>query len=451
MHGPGIVKCASGRLVSVRDSLPRMKENETASAVRILYMSTDELKPAARNPKEHATHEIEASVRRFGFIDPLVLNEATGLLVAGHGRLEVVDRMRSEGENPPLRVKVKGSKWLIPVVRGVSFENEHEAEAYLLASNQLTTKGGWDESSLREVLESVKVNTEGALSGLGFTDKDLRRLVQQANITSAIENEPSDSDQKVVITKPGDVIHLGDHVLLCGSCVDLPALMASMGVAGDLLLTDPPYGVDYASSQRHRKETTGADNQTDQIEHDTDPEQMGGLWASWFSALAKGLHPGAVCYVFGPQNPPLQARLTDALGGAGFYLPQQIIWVKNNSNMGRTDYHGQHEPISYGWKRGAGHHQLSDRKQTTVWEFDRPSKVKIHPTMKPVDLLQRAIQNSSDKGGIVVDGFGGSGSTLIACERLDRRCFMSEVSPRYCDAIVARWEADTGLQAQRPR
>lgn len=424
-----------------------MKVNE--NAIRVLYMSTDELKPASRNPKEHATEEIEASVKRFGFIDPLVLNEATGQLVAGHGRLEVLERMRNDGDAPPLRVKVKGAKWLVPVVRGVEFANEHEAEAYLLASNQLTTKGGWNDDTLRQVLESVKAHTEQALEGVGFNDKDLRRLVQMAGVATAGEHGHETPLPDSPVTKAGDVIELGDHVLLCGSCTELPVLMANHGVVGTLLLTDPPYGVNYSASQKHRKATTGADNQTDEILHDADPEQMGTLWASWFLALARGLKPGAVCYVFGPQNPPLQARLTDALVAAGFYLPQQLIWVKNNSNFGRTDYHGRHEPISYGWLQGAGHHQLSDRKQDTVWEYDRPAVSKIHPTMKPLDLLQRAIQNSSDRGGIVVDGFGGSGSTLIACELTGRRCFMSEVSPRYCDAVVSRWEAETGRKAKR--
>lgn len=427
-----------------------MKETEK---VRVLYMSLRELKPATRNPKEHATEEIKTSVRRFGFVEPLVMNETTGQLVAGHGRLEALAQMRDGGEDTPQRVKLKGKQWAVPVVRGVAFENDEEAEAYLLASNQLTTKGGWDENGLREILESVSVQTEGALDGTGFSEKDLRKLVQASGVTSGEGSATQIPDRENPETQPGDVIALGQHVLLCGSCADLPAIVLERGIKADLLLTDPPYGVDYASSQRHRKAATGADNQTEEIAHDAqvDPQKMGGLWSAWFGALAKAMSPGGACYVFGPQNPPLQARLTDALEGAGFYLPQQLIWVKNNSNMGRNDYHGQHEPITYGWLKGAAHHQLSDRKQSTVWNFDRPSKVKIHPTMKPVDLLQRAILNSSDKGGIVIDGFGGSGSTLIACELEGRRCFMSEVDPVYCDRIVARWEQQAGRQAKRPR
>jgi DNA modification methylase len=428
-----------------------MKENEAASSVRLLYMSTAELKPATRNPKEHATEEIAESVRRFGFIDPLVMNEASGQLVAGHGRLEVLEKMRKGGEPPPERVKVKGRKWLVPVVRGVSFENEAEAEAYLLASNQLTTKGGWSDEGLRDVLQSVTIDTEAALQGTGFTDKDLRKLVQRTMPTDGAGSEPSITDRDEPLTQPGDIIELGNHVLFCGSCTELPAHMAARGVVGKLLLTDPPYGVDYASSQKHRKAATGANNQTEEIKGDTDPAKMGALWASWFKALAQCLQKGAALYVFGPQNPSLQARLTMALEGANFYLPQQLIWVKNNANMGRTDYHGRHEPITYGWLKGAGHHQLTDRKQETVWNFDRPQKVDLHPTMKPVDLLQRAVLNSSDLGAWVVDGFGGSGSTLIACEREGRRCFMSEVSPLYCDRVVARWEAETGKSAKRPR
>lgn len=409
---------------------------------RIEGILLDDLKVEKLNPKNHDIEEIKNSIRRFGFTAPLLRNEKTGRLVAGHGRRQALLELREAGEEVPRGI---GEGWRVPVVVGLSFKNRHEAKAYLLADNKISELGGWDDQYLFDFLKEINDET-GSFDGIGFDQQDFSDLTPKAKL---VEGDLPDPKIETVC-KEGDVWHLGDHRLICGSCVVLAGYMKQHDVLGHLLVTDPPYGVNYENAQKHRENIKGKKRNIGSIkDDDKTPEEMLELWTGWFGSIVLCLKKGAVCYVFGPGSAQLFSRLITSLEAVGFYVPQMLAWVKNSHIFGRSDYHGKHENIAYGWKRGAAHHAVLDRTQSTVWEYGRPLKNDLHPTMKPPEMLQRMLCNSSNVGQIVVDGFGGSGSTLIAAELEKRICYMTEVSEVYCDVIIARWENLTEKKATK--
>jgi site-specific DNA-methyltransferase (adenine-specific) len=248
--------------------------------------------------------------------------------------------------------------------------------------------------------------------------------------------------------KAGEVWQLGEHRLMCGDSTDADAVAKLMnGERADLWLTDPPYNVDYSSKNEYLNKLDGGNRIETDIEHDKMSDaDFDQFLRNAFGAAESVMKEGASFYVWTAQGHAM-TDISKALDANGLYFRQQLIWVKNMFVLGRSDYHGKHEPCFYGWKAGAAHHWYSDRSQTTVLNFDKPQKSDLHPTMKPVPLFGYQVGNSTKEGDIVIDTFGGSGTTMIACEQLGRKCRMMELDPHYCTVIIARWEKLTGQKA----
>lgn len=273
----------------------------------------------------------------------------------------------------------------------------------------------------------------------GWTDDEIDKIVQMAEFSSddVVEDEPPDVPEEAV-TRPGDLWKLGDHRLLCGDATSVDAIDRLMaGGSADLLLTDPPYNVDYEGKTKEK------------LKINNDRMSRGAFCqflTDAFSAALSVLKPGGALYIWHADSNGFDFRA--ALSECGVPVRECLIWVKNSMVLGRQDYQWQHEPCLYAWKDGASHTWMSDRKQTTLLKFDRPSRNAAHPTMKPVKLFAYLINNSSRPGEVVLDTFGGSGTTLIACEQLGRACRMSELDPKYCDVIINRWQNLTGKKAE---
>jgi DNA modification methylase len=383
--------------------------------------------------------------------------------VVGHGRLEALRALQAAGESPPAGVASADGDWLVPVVRGVRFANPKAAEAYLLADNRLSELGGWDDAELLEVLRDM----QGAdlLEATGFGSSDITELLR------ALDPPPrpgaDDVPERVAKrTRPGDLWLCGDHRLECVDATQGGGLARLLdGQAADVMLTDPPYNVDY----------TGAAGAMEGDAQDAGAFDV--FLRAAFSNAAAAMRPGAAAYVFHPDSGGLEFR--SAFVDAGFALKQVLVWVKDRFVLSRQDYNWQHEPILYGWKPGAAHSWfglfdgstvIDDARdiatmrkaelvealqrikdEATVLRADRPTASPLHPTMKPVALCARLLGNSAAPGELVLDPFGGSGSTLIAAEQLGMRAALAEIDPYYCDVIVTRWEQLVGGKAKRSR
>ena len=388
-----------------------------------------ELIPYARNARTHSPEQIRqlrASLREFGFVNPVLIDSA-GNIIAGHGRVLAAE---AEGMDE------------VPCVL-VEHLSDAQRRAYILADNRLAEMSGWDLDMVALELEDLQL--EGIdLSITGFSEADLEMEDPNAEPEAAQDDddngEPDESAPPR--TEDGDVWKLGDHILLCGNCSEKPLLEQFLRGGGnlkiDLLLTDPPYGVEYVGK-------TG-DAMT--IENDgTDRDALLKLLSGAFTAVQDHLREGAAYYIW------CASRTWDvfvqAVESLGWQVREQLIWNKDTFVMGRQDYQWKHEPCLYGWKPGAAHKWCSDRSQTTVIDCPRPKASREHPTMKPIPLFDRLIRNSTEVGDVVYDPFGGSGTTLLACEQAGRRCITVEIAPKYCDVILRRWEALTGRTAER--
>ena len=384
-------------------------------------MRTAELVPYVGNAKQHPEWQVDqiaASIEAFGFNDPIaVWQDVAGhwIIVEGHGRL--------------LAAKALGMSE-VPVIRLDHLDDEGR-RAYTLAHNKLTMNTDFDLDILEEELHSI----EGFdMTEFGFEELEFNLV----DFEGEVDDEPV-PDEVETRCKEGDVWKLGTHRLKCGDATsgeDLESLMG--GAEAQLLLTDPPYGVSYVGKT---EDALTIDND------DMDDESLGEFLGDAFQNIAGALQAGGAFYVFHADSKGhvFRSRLEEA----GLPIRECLIWVKNSLVLGRQDYHWRHEPCLYGWKEGAAHSWYSDRRQTTVLEFDRPTANREHPTMKPVPLLAYLVRNSSQKGDVVLDPFGGSGSTLLACEKLGRSCCTMELDPHYCDVILQRWEDMTGRKAER--
>lgn len=424
----------------------------------IEYMRVRDLLDAPVNPKRHDLDETQQAIERFRFGNPPRLDERTGRLVAGHGRRDTVARMEALGLEAPEGIVVDDTgEWRIPVVRGWASRDDDEATAAAIADNRVGVEAGWDEAELAKALESLK-GSDGGLDGIGFDEADLSRMLDEmaggAGVGAGAGGaDPDDipDEPSVAVSQPGDLWHLGDHQLFVGSCADAVRVFGSD--VADLLITDPPYGVDYSNKRREIDAAMGRTNKkhADIANDSHTPEEMEKLWTEWFTAFRPCLRPGAAYYVTGPQGGELLLLLLLAMRASGFPLRHMIIWAKDNFVLGRSDYHYQHEPIMYGWVEGAAHHAVEDRTQSSIWQIPKPRSSDLHPTMKPVELYVRAMQNSSHRGNIVLEPFGGSGTGIIAGEQCGRAVRSCELSPAYCDVIVERWQGVTGKKATRTR
>lgn len=400
-------------------------------AKRIELWPLDKLVPYDRNPRTHSGEQIAqiaASIVEFGFLNPILVDSSSGI-IAGHGRLQAAKQI---------------GLVQVPVVV-LDHLTEAQKRAYVIADNKLALNAGWDEDILRSEIELLS-GEDFELSLLGFSDEELGDLLAET-----VESEGQTDDDNVpdtpavAITKPGDIWSLGQHTLLCGDSTNMQQVERILaGERGDMVFTDPPWNVNYGAVAKNNAQ--GYKPRKILNDHQEQPE-----WARFCTDLAVSLFAavkaGAPIYVvMSAQEWPV---IDDALRGAGFHWSSTIIWAKDRLVLSRKDYHTQYEPIWYGWHgESARAVAVEDRTQSDLWQCNRPSKSDLHPTMKPVELVERAITNSSKPKAVVLDLFGGSGSTLIACEKTGRRCRMIELDPLYCDVIVKRWEEFTGRKAE---
>ena len=378
----------------------------------------ERLIPYINNARTHSPEQIkklQASLREFGFVNPVLIDREYNV-IAGHGRIVAA---REEGFTE------------VPCVY-VDHLTEAQKKAYILADNRMAMDAGWDEELLKVELESLQEMAYD-LSLTGFDEKEL------ASYMGDDEKETQDDDfdltaalEKATFVEPGDLWTVGRHRLLCGDATkaeDVQRLMG--GKRANLIVTDPPYGVSFKSD-------SGLTIQNDSIKD----EEFYGFLLLALKNMADALEKGGAAYVFHADTEGLNFRR--AFIDAGFHLAGCCIWVKDSLVLGRSDYQWQHEPVLYGFLQNGKHPWYSDRKQTTIWNFAKPKRNENHPTSKPLDLLAYPIGNSSQENSIVLDTFGGSGSTMMACEQTNRICFMSELDPKYASVILRRYVEDFG-------
>lgn len=377
------------------------------------------LVPYVNNARTHSPEQVlklRSSLREFGFINPIIIDRDYGI-IAGHGRL--------------LAAKEEGITE-VPCVF-VDYLTEAQKKAYILADNRMAMDAGWDEELLRVEIEALQGKAFD-VSLTGFDEKELADLFKDGNNSDAEDDDYdlSAALEKAAFVEHGDIWTVGRHRLMCGdatSAEDVAALMD--GRKANLILTDPPYGVSFKSS-------SGLTIQNDSMKD----EEFYNFLLSSFKNMADHLEKGGAAYVFHADTEGLNFRR--AFIDAGFHLAGCCIWVKDSLVLGRSDYQWQHEPVLYGFMQNGKHSWYSDRKQTTIWNFAKPKRNANHPTSKPLDLLGYPIGNSTQENAIVIDTFGGSGSTLMACEQMNRTCCTMELDEKYASVILRRYVDDTG-------
>ena len=356
----------------------------------------------------------------FGWLNPVLIDDA-GNVIAGHGRLLAAGKLGLEA---------------VPILRA-SHLTPAQVRAYRLADNRLAELGGWNEEMLATELVSLR-DEDVDLGLLGFDDKDIDRLLAEASEETGLADEvpepPADP-----ISRPGDLWICGEHRVLCGDATVLADVESVLsGELADLCFTDPPYNVNYANSAEKKRR-----GKNRPILNDALGQQFGELlYDACVNILT--VTKGAVYICMSSSELDV---LQKAFRAAGGHWSTFIIWAKNTFTLGRSDYQRQYEPILYGWKDGVDHYWCGARDQGDVWLIDKPAKNDLHPTMKPVALVERAIHNSSKSRDIVLDPFGGSGTTLIAAERAGRRARLIELDPKYVDVVIQRWQNLTGGSA----
>lgn len=407
--------------VARREPLALQRRHEIVVPMKIELIELGEFRPAESNPKDHDIGALTQSLARFGAVETPVVDGRTGRLVAGHGRIEALIAMRAAGNDAPAGIAVSGKEWRVPTLTGWASRTDAEAKAYLLASNRTTELGGWDKAPLESML--VELAASGDLVGTGWDADDVDSLIAPA-VAQDDFAEPSE-----IWVRPGDMFALGQHRLICGDSTNDDVVSRIMGEdAADIMWTDPPWNVAYAGIRKPRKP----------IANDNLGDAFGGFLAAAMGLAVSHIRPGGAIYVaMSSQEMGGLMRTLEALGCA---WSATLVWVKQAFVLGRRDYHAQYEPIWYGWKSGAPHHAVSDRSQSDVWNIDRPQKSDEHPTMKPVELVTRALKNSSNHGDICLEPFSGSGTTLLACETTGRKCRAIELEPRYVQVALERWE-----------
>ena len=398
-------------------------------ADRIEHWPTTKLLPYVRNARQHSDEQIAqiaASIAEFGFVNP-ILTGADGVLVAGHGRLAAARKLGL----PTVPVVVLDH--LTPTQR----------RALVLADNRLAELATWDDALLRIELEALQ-DDGFDLDLTGFDADALAELLadEEPQIEGRTEDDAIPEMPEEPVSRPGDVWRLGPHRLVCGDATTAEAYARLFpdGERADMVFTDPPYNVNYANSAKDKLRGKHRPILNDALGE--------GFYDFLFDALALIMaHTRGAIYV--AMSSSELDTLQAAFRATGGHWSTFIIWAKNTFTLGRSDYQRQYEPILYGWPEGATRHWCGDRDQGDVWAIKKPQKNDLHPTMKPVDLVERAIRNSSRPGDVVLDPFGGSGTTLIAAEKAGRVARLIELDPKYVDVIVRRWQDWTGQQATR--
>lgn len=386
----------------------------------LILININDLIPYENNPRinDNAVDAVANSIKEFGFKVPIVVDK-NNVIVAGHTRLKAAQKLGLEE---------------VPVIVADDL-TEEQIKAFRLADNKVSELADWDFAKLEEELKNIAMD----MSQFNF---DLKELSKEFDKNKEVTEDDFDVETEIEkieepTSKRGDVFQLDNHYLMCGDSTskeDVERLMN--GNKADLVVTDPPYNVAYEGSTKD-KLTIMNDKMS--------PEQFKEFLTEAFKRLYEILNEGGAFYIWLASRE--QVNFETALNEAGLTVRQQLIWNKNSMTLGRQDYQWKHEPCLYGWKDGASHNWYNDRSQTTIMDFNKPNRNGEHPTMKPIELIGYQISNSSKDGDIVADLFGGSGSTLIACEQLKRRCYTMELDPKYCDVIIKRWETLTGNKA----
>ena len=422
------------------------------ASIEIKDIAIVDIDPYGRNPRDNsgAIEAVRASIEEFGFKVPIVL-DAAHTIIAGHTRYEAAKRLGMH---------------TVPCIIADDLTPE-QVKAFRLADNKTAELAEWDWDLLAEELEDISLDMEV----FGFEPFDV-----ETGEPEAVEDGYDAEPPEVPTSKAGEIYRLGDHILIVGDSTEPETIARAMdaledGADADLLLTDPPYNVDY----------TGKTDEALKIDNDSfgDSEAFTEFLADAMGAAVERVKPGGAFYVWYASW--FSRELFEAAQRAGLQVRQVIVWNKSVFALGRQDYQWKHELCLYGWRDGAAHYFVDDRTLTTVWDYpegwepdkakkselvefarrtlralqpdvwdcEKPSASRLHPTMKPIPLMARAIINSTRRGEIVLDPFGGSGSTLIACEQLGRRCVTVELDPHYADVIIDRWETYTGREAVR--
>ena len=381
-----------------------------------------DLIPYARNSRTHSdaqVAQIAASIREWGWTMPILIDE-TGNIIAGHGRVMAAQKLGIKD---------------VPCMTAEGW-SEAKRRAYVIADNKLALNAGWDDEMLRVEFGELR-DLDFDLSLTGFDDAEIDALFP-TGVTEGLTDEdavPEAPEQPVTVE--GDVWVLGRHRLMCGDSTSIDALdKLCDGQLVDMWLTDPPYNVAYEGKTKDAL-TIKNDKMGD--------EPFRQFLRDAYVAADAVMKAGAVFYIWHADSEGYNFR--GAAKDAGWTVRQCLIWKKQTMVMGRQDYHWKHEPCLYGWKDGAAHLWATDRKQTTILEFDRPSRNAEHPTMKPVELFEYQMLNNTKGSDLVLDSFAGSGTTAIACEKHGRNARLMELDPKYCDVIIKRWQAFTGQQA----
>lgn len=386
------------------------------------------LNPAKYNPRKDLKpgdpeyEKLKKSIETFGYVEPVIWNKRTGNIVGGHQRLKILLE--------------QGAAEVDCVVVDM---DETQEKALNVALNKVS--GDWDLPKLADLINEL----DEAMFNIdltGFDAAEIEDLFSKVH-DKDVQDDDFDADKALEeienpISRPGDIWLLGKHRLICGDSTD-PAVIATLmdGKKANLCVTDPPYNVNY---------TAGSENErTIKNDHMEDENFYKFLLAA-FKNIFNALDDGAAVYVFHADTEGLNFR--KAFKEVGFHLANVCIWAKQSLVLGRSDYQWQHEPILYGWKPTGRHRWYADRKQTTIWNFDRPTKSELHPTMKPVPLVAYPIQNSSMTNCIVLEPFAGSGSTVIACEQTGRTCYAIELDEKYCDIVVKRYIEYVGFDEE---
>jgi len=403
-----------------------------ARTLEVEQVPIDELRPDPANPRRIADEELDSltrSMRKYGLVQPIVARKEDSVVIGGHQRLVAARRLGMD---------------TVPVI----YIDLSEEDAHLLNLALNRISGDWDEQLLAQLLTDLKADIDLDLTLSGFSEDELKDLLRSLDAQEKRERPESfDLDEALEATrkprtKPGDLWQLGEHRLLCGDATKAEDVEKVLrGKPADLCFTDPPYGVsmgDHGGQGRGRRKRRIANDALD-------PTSWEAFVRAWARTLL-GSVEGALYICMSSKELPLLSRVLQEEGG---HWSDTLIWRKDRFVLGRADYQRAYEPIWYGWREGVKRHWDGGRDQDDVWDIPRPSDSPLHPTTKPLPLIERAIGNSSEKGTLVLDPFMGSGSALIACERTGRVSAGIELDPRYCDVIVARWEAFTGLQASR--
>ena len=383
--------------------------------LKIIYKKINDLIPYANNPRNNdiAVELLKNSIKEFGFKVPIIVDK-DGEIVAGHTRLKAAKELQLEE---------------VPCIIADDLTPE-QVKAFRLADNKVGELAEWDFDLLDLELEELE-NVNFDMEGFGF---EFNLQKEEAGV---IEDDFDCELEEETNIKQGDIFQLGRHRLMCGDSTSLEDVQKlAGGVQVDLLVTDPPYNVNYEGATKDKLRIKN-DNMKD--------TQFREFLKNAFYAADSAMKVGASFYIWHADSEGYNFR--GACKDIGWSVRQCLIWNKNSLVMGRQDYQWKHEPCLYGWKDGASHLWMNDRKQTTVINMDRPTRNELHPTMKPVALFDYLIKNNTKSGDIVLDIFGGSGTTIMACEQNGRRGFLMELDPKYCDVIIKRWEEFTGEKA----